>query len=87
MRFRLKYYNERRKKVFMTPHSLQIVHASLESLPVAAMSVSSTLMLTSKSSKKIAKEKEESTPLNVRATKLTSLLTHIHGYDHGGLNE
>jgi hypothetical protein len=72
----------------MTPHSLQVIHASLQSLPLA-MSVSTRVMLMTKSSPKTenAKGNGEFTPLDVRATKLTCVLSQIHGYDHSGLNE
>lgn len=67
---------------------LQIIHASLQSLPVL-VSVSSTVKLRTIASKKVnaAKALGETTPLDARANKITRLLARIRGYDHGGLNE
>ena len=72
----------------MTPHSLHIIHASLQSFPVA-VSISSTLRLAARPPQKVytTKETGDAVPLDVRATKMTSLLAHIHGYEHGGLND
>ena len=72
----------------MVPHSLQLVHVTLQALPVAVSIASTSISAAEQPQKaKIAKETGEVVPPDVRATKITSLLAHIQGYDHSGLNE
>lgn len=73
----------------MSAHGLHAINASLQVLP-AAMGLSKRLLLTQKSSS----SRDTATPpakpeavLIFRATKLTSVLRNIEGYNHDGLNE
>ncbi len=72
----------------MSQHSLQSLHSSLAAVPVALI-FSQRLLLTQKSQteKPVAVQEVETESYTFRATRLTSILKGIPGYNHGGLNE
>jgi hypothetical protein len=72
----------------MSQHSLQTLHSSLEAIPVALI-FSKQLLLTQKSTvdDKLGTQNAETESYTFRATRLTSILKGIPGYNHGGLNE
>jgi hypothetical protein len=72
----------------MTLTSLNDVGPSLQALP-AAVIFSSQLLLSQKSSVTVKSESmdEKMKIIETRANRMTSILEHIEGYSHGGLND
>jgi hypothetical protein len=72
----------------MSPISLHhVINVSAHALPAALMY--SRQLLAEKGSALMPVESPEDKEENLinRATRMTELLKHIQGYDHGGLNE
>lgn len=71
----------------MTPESLHHVKSSLHALPVAVV-FSNRLLLTWRETE-VDEPSSEQKPASFdeRATRMTSLLRAIEGYNHDGLNE
>ena len=72
----------------MTPHSLQNLGSSLQTLPVMLL-FSKQLLLPQESSATVkpAAANANTESLTIRATQMTTILKNIPGYIHGGLNE
>jgi hypothetical protein len=75
-------------KEVMTLQSLHAVNASLQAVPVAVVLSSKLLLTWTMADQKVpngaAREKDL---LTLRATKVTTILQRIQGYNHGGLND
>lgn len=72
----------------MNAQSLQIIHSSIAAMPVAA--VFSQQLLQHQNSPVAAQAsppQENEEKLILRATRVTTVLSSIHGYEHYGLND
>jgi hypothetical protein len=64
----------------MTPHSLQVVQASVQALPVAVV-FSRRLLLKSSNKENVAAPETKPVSLDERASQVTIVLKSIQGYD------
>lgn len=72
----------------MRPESLQIFNQSDEILPAEMVFLPrSPLPQEPMVNDELSLADDTIDSLEVRATKLTSILEHIQGYEHGGINE